>query len=455
MSQPSFDLAVRGGIVVSPPARAPLNLYVRDGKIADISAATYPAAEVVTAGGLLVLPGMVDTHVHLMDPGEPEREDFPAGSAAAAIRGVTTIVEHTHSHPVRTVDELAAKRAYLSGRSHVDYGLAAHVWPEHVAGLGGLWAAGASFFKVFTCTTHGVPGLDSAQLMEAFAVIAEAGAAALVHCEDAALVAASEARLRAAARNDGGVLAAWRSREAELLAVSVVCLAARLTGARVTGAHASCPAVVGAVRDARAAGADVAAEACPQYFLLREQEALPGGTLRKFTPPARARHEADETAMWELLRNGGFHHVSTDHAPSTRQQKAAGDIWSAPFGLPGLDSTAPLLLDAALRGRISLEDMAAVYAERPARRYGLRGKGRLAAGADADFTLVDPAARWTLEDGNVISKAGWTPYAGRALLGKAVRTYLRGRLIAADGEVAGPLQGRFLPGAGHRRPSDD
>jgi len=443
-----LDLVIRGGTVVTSSGQAQLNVLVRDGRLVDVGPADPPAADVVDAGGLLVLPGMVDTHVHLMDPGDTEREDFPTGSAAAAVRGVTTVVEHTHARPVRSVPELEAKKAHLQGRSHVDFGLAAHVWPDRIDRLAELWHAGVAFFKIFTCTTHGVPGLDAAALLATLRALATAGAPSLVHAEDESITQNVEQALRAAGREDGALLVEWRSRESELVAVQTVCLLARLSGAKVTIAHASQPAVVDLVGTARAQGADVVAEACPQYFVLREQEVLAEGALRKFTPPARARTPADEEDMWALLRAGRFNHVSSDHAPSTRGQKSQGDLWTAPFGLPGLDTTFPLLLDAALCGRISLNDVVRFYSEHPARRYGLRRKGSLSVGADADLVLVDPAASWTLADDRIVSKAGWTPYADRRLQGEVVRTYLRGREIASNGAVRDPLLGRFLPGAG-------
>jgi dihydroorotase-like cyclic amidohydrolase len=144
--------------------------------------------------------------------------------------------------------------------------------------------------------------------------------------------------------------------------------------------------------------------------------------------------------------------MSSDHAPSTLEQKRAGDIWNVHFGLPGLDSTMQLLLDAVTRGHLSYEDVARVYAERPARAYGLwPRKGRVAPGADADLVLVDPAARRTLRNADVLSKAGWTPYDGRSVGGRVVRTYLRGTLVAEEGRPLRARGGRFLPGAGAAR----
>lgn len=444
-----LDLLIAGGTVVTPTGRRRLSVGVRDGVIAHVGPGVPDAARTVDAAGLLVLPGGVDTHVHLMDPGSPEREDFPTGTAAAAASGVTTIVEHSHGTPVRTVDDLRDKVGYLRERSDVDFGLAAHAWPGSGQDVAALWAAGVTFFKVFTCTTHGVPGHDAARLREHLAAAAQAGAVSLLHCEDESLTEAAETLLRADGRTDGAILPDWRSRDAELVAAAVAALLVRRTGARATVAHVSHPEVAAYLAQERARGALLNAEGCPQYFLLREDEVLDEGALRKFTPPARARTDGDEAEMWQLLRSGGLTHMSSDHAPSTLEQKRAGDIWNVHFGLPGLDSTMALLLDAVARGHLAYEDVARVYSERPAQAYGLwPRKGRIAVGSDADLVLVDPGAQRVLRDEDVLSKAGWTPFAGRTVRGRVVQTYLRGRLVAEEGRPLRERTGRFLPGPG-------
>jgi dihydroorotase (multifunctional complex type) len=446
-----FDLAINGGTLVRSSGRARLNVGVVGGRIAALDPQPLAARQVVDASGQLVMPGMVDTHVHLMDPGDPQREDFPTGTAAAAVRGVTTIIEHTHGQPIREPADLEAKTRYLQGRSNVDFGLAAHVWPDRIDQIGPLWEAGVAFFKIFTCTTHGVPGLDNSTLLRTFREIADVDARCLVHSEDESITAFNEQDLRSAGRSDGAIVPEWRSREAELVAVQVVCLLAGLTKAAVTVAHVSTPRVAEIVSHANRHGANIAAEACPQYFALREDEILTHGAFRKFTPPARARSAADEAEMWRLLRAGVFSHISSDHAPATREQKTAGSIWDVHFGLPGLDTTMPVLVDAAVRGQISFEEVVHFYSEVPARRYGLSPrKGLLRQGADADLVLVDPSARWTLHDEDIVSKAGWTPYAGRELHGAVTATFLRGQQIASGGKYLDERGGQFLPGLGAR-----
>lgn len=234
-----IQLLIAGGTVVTPSGSRRLNIGVTNGKVVQLDSSRPQAKRVVDASRLLVLPGGVDTHVHLMDPGATEREDFPSGTSAAAASGVTSIVEHTHGAPVRTVDDLRREVEYLDGRSNVDFGLAAHAWPGHTDAVGPLWRAGVAFFKVFTCTTHGVPGHNAATLKAHLSASALEGAVSLLHCEDESLTEEAESVLKAEGREDSGVLLDWRNRDAELVAVAVAALLVRRTGARATIAHVS------------------------------------------------------------------------------------------------------------------------------------------------------------------------------------------------------------------------
>ncbi|SRR5579884_1451596 len=447
-----YDLAVYDAVLVTPRGRRHAHLYRADGRIAGISAERQPARQTVDAAGLCLLPGAVDGHVHFQDPGDTTREDFISGTTAAAVGGVMTVIEHTHSHTVRDPAFLREKREHLRGRALIDFGLAAHAWPDQLSQTRALWEAGVTFFKVFTCTTHGVPGFDAAHLLRLFREVAEYDGLCLVHCEDESITAENERELRAAGRDDPAVIVEWRSREAELTAANTMGLLARLTGVRAIAAHVSYPAAIDVLARERALGARLALETCPQYLYLEEQEIHTHGAFRKFTPPARVRSRAEADEMWRRVAQGAITHVSTDHAPATRGQKTDGSIWECHFGLPGVETTLSLLLDGAQAGHLSLERVVELVAETPARLYGLYPwKGSLQAGADADLVLVDPTAARTLADEQVVSKAGWTPYHGRRIHGRPVMTFSRGRLVAPDGRPHGePGWGQFLPGPAAR-----
>jgi dihydroorotase (multifunctional complex type) len=449
----AFDLAVVGATVVTPRGRRRAQLYVENGSIALIADEQLAAKQTIDAAGLFLLPGAVDGHVHFQDPGDTSREDFISGSSAAAVGGVTTVVEHTHSHPVRDVAFLRDKIEHARRRSLIDFGLAAHAWPSQVGQHAALWRAGVTFFKVFSCTTHGVPGFDAAHMLALFRELAAVDALCLVHCEDESITAENERALRAAGRVDPAVVSEWRSREAELTALNTVGLLARLSGVRAIAAHVSHPAAVDLLQRERSLGARLALETCPQYLYLHEDEILDHAGFRKFTPPARIRSQSDAEEMWRRVAHGPITHVSTDHAPATRAHKTEGSIWDMHFGLPGVETTYNLLLNAAIEGRLSLERVVELVAESPARLYGcFPRKGCLEPGSDADFALFDLESERTLDDASVVSKAGWTPYAGRRVKGRAVMTFCRGQLVAEHGRpVAAPGYGQFLPGQGYAR----
>ena len=262
-----FDIAIEGGVIVSGQGRRRSDLYIQDGVVAVASEEHHSAHERIDADGLYLLPGMIDGHVHFQDPGDSTREDFIAGSSAAAVGGVTTVIEHTHSDPVRSVALLHDKVAHLQKRSVVDYGLAAHVWPEDVAEIETLWRAGVQFFKLFTCTTHGVPALLPGVLLDLFRRLAAFDGLSLIHCEDESITLEAERQLKAQGRSDYGILPLWRSREAEQVAVGTAALLARVTGARY---HRPCePSGSARGRPARACdrraavGRDVSAVSLP------------------------------------------------------------------------------------------------------------------------------------------------------------------------------------------------
>jgi dihydroorotase len=439
-----FDCEIANATIVDPRGRYRGTICISGGKVEGILAEpSGNAARTIDAEGLVALPGMVDQHVHFMDPGDTAREDFIRGSGAAAVGGVTTVVEHTHSNPVLTTEDLREKREHLKDRSVVDFGLMAHVFPDNIKHVPDLWEDGVAMFKAFTCTTHGVPGLLPDDLLRLFRSLSDTGAWALVHCEDEFITEDNEERLRLALREDYGVISEWRSTEAELVAVNTVALLARLTGANLTVAHASQPSVIDLVRRERELGAGLCIESCPQYFYLDADDVQEHGPTRKFTPPAREVPAGE--LMWERLAGGEIDVISTDHAPSTLDQKFGSNIWDCPFGLPGVETTLIMLLNAVAEEKLALERLVQTYSETPARLLGLYPrKGAIHVGSDADVVLVDAEQEHTLSNENIVSKAGWTPFDGRRVKGKPVMTMLRGQVVAESGQTtAGPGVGRF------------
>jgi dihydroorotase (multifunctional complex type) len=448
----TYELGIEGGTVVTSRGRVAANVYVDAGRISAVTPSRLPCGVTVDASDLLVMPGMVDAHVHFMDPSETDREDFATGSAAAAVAGVTTVIEHTHSSPVVTAAELEKKQRHVAGRSYIDFALGAHAMLDRLDALPGVWRAGAALVKVFTCTTHGIQGLTPGSLRQVLSVTGAIDATCLAHCEEETLTSSAEVALRNAGRDDGTLLPEWRTREAEALAVTTVGTLAADCEARVTVAHVSNRETLSLLSAHRRQGAPLVAETCPQYLTLYEKEVLTEGPLRKFTPPARARSRAEIDDMWAAVADGEIDYIASDHAPATLEQKRRGSIWDAPFGLPGIDTTLSLLLDGAAGGRLSYERVVEVYSAKPASVYGLYPKkGSLSPGSDADVILVDPRATFQVRNEDVVSRAGWSPYAGRTLRGRTIRTFLRGRSIAFDRQIDSTRGGRFVARQGNAR----
>ncbi|MDH2904983.1 MAG: dihydroorotase family protein [Methanomassiliicoccales archaeon] len=440
-----FDIEITGGTLVTPDGMFQGTIGVKDGRIASLTARPSGSArESYDARNLLVLPGMIDEHVHFMEPPGNDREDFITGSSAAANAGITTVIEHTHTAPVRTVEELDRKKDHLRSRSIIDYGLAAHVWPDHTDELAGMWKRGISFFKAFSCETHGVPGLSNQQMLRAFTKIAKFDGTVMVHCEDESITESAEEELKAKHLSDASVMQDWRSKTAERVAVSNVTFLSQMTRVRTTIAHASHPAVVEIAQKARTEGARISIETCPQYIFLNSRKIKKLGNFGKFTPPSRSSHES--AAMALLLDSGVIDTIASDHAPSTRKQKTSGDIWDIHFGVPGIDTTLPLMLTLVNRGSLNIRRLVSAYSEKPAKKFGLfPAKGSIRIGSDADIILVDMNRKWKIGEGNIHSKAKWSPYSAISLSGKAVKTFSRGVLVAEDGKVlTRPGHGRFV-----------
>ena len=445
------DLVIDNATLVGSRWQRQANLYVKDGKVVAVGQYECDSKERVDASGLFALPGAIDPHVHLMDPGYTHVEQFETGTGAAAVGGTTTVVEHHRTDPqVLNVQVLTEKAAYLADKGLVDYALFGGVEPDNLDQIEPMWHAGASAFKAFTCNLHGVQGVFAAEMLEAFTILAHLGAPILVHAEDETMIARNARLLHDEGRTDAGVILAWRTRAAEQVAVSTVARLALLSGAKVIIAHASHPAVVEIIAHARAQGADLWCESCPQYFYLDEEEILAHGPWRKFTPPARDRQAAEQ--LWGCLKRGQIHVINSDHAPATREDKAKGeqDIWAAPFGVPGIETRLPLMLNGVNEGKISLQNVVRVTAENNAKLYGLYPrKGCLLPGSDADVVLVDMNRRWTVKQSAIVSKVGWSPYEGRTLQGKPLMTFVRGQLVAQEGNVVGQAGvGAYIPGPG-------
>ncbi|MGA2957531.1 MAG: dihydroorotase family protein [Thermodesulfobacteriota bacterium] len=442
------DIAIINGFLVDSRSIYPGVLYIREGKIAGITQSLEDRPpEVIDAHGLYILPGAIDGHVHMMDPGYTDREDFTTGTRAAARGGVTTVIDHHRTVPqVFGAKELIEKRNYLEKRAVVDFGLLGGLSLTNLGNLKSLWDAGALGFKGFTCELHEADALLSGNVLEILDEIRRFNGIALFHCEDDSLLKKKEELLRKQGRKDPLLVSEWRSPEAEELAVRTVMYAARRTGARVAVAHTSLPSLVLEQAAARAQGIPVYTETCAQYLYLTEEDLKAKGPFAKFTPPPRKKEEM-EKMRW-CAAHGLIDMVNSDHCPYPYADKEAGmkDIWLAPFGIPGVETATLILLDLVSWGLLTLQQVAYLRSERPAMIYGLTGqKGEIRVGCDADLILVDLKRKVEFDNARVVSKCGWTPYHGREVTGDVILTMVRGKVVMEAGKVIGePGWGRFV-----------
>jgi allantoinase len=406
------------------------------------------AREEIDARGLLVLPGVVDAHVHLNDPGRADWEGFATGTRALAAGGTTCAIDMPLNAVPPTVDGAAfdLKVAAAEGVAHVDVALWGGLVPGDVDRLDELAARGVVGFKAFM-SASGVEEFEAADdltLLEGMARAARLGLPVAVHAESEAITSRLARRAVAAGRVAVRDYLASRPVVAELEAISRAIVLAAETDCALHVVHVSTGRGVALVAQARARGVDVTCETCPHYLVLDADDAERLGALAKCAPPLRPAE--DREALWSALLAGGVDLVATDHSPSPAALKEGDDHFAVWGGISGAQTLLALMHDEGVARRgLAREALATLLAAAPARRFGLApAKGALVAGTDCDVVLVDPAATWTVAREDLLDRHRRSPFAGRELRGRVVRTILRGRTIAIDGRVVGSPAGRVV-----------
>ena len=457
------DLVISGGTLVTARGERAGAVAIDGERIVAVGPdhGMPSARETIDATGLHVLPGVIDTHVHLRDPGRTEREDWLTGTRAAAAGGITTILEMPIAiPPVHTAQILAARAAHVQPRSIVDFALYGGASGDNLDEIDAMAAVGAVAFKTFR--TRPVPGReaefvgiccpDAGQMLRVMERTARTGLLHVVHCEEQQILDAFAALVRAAGGADGFAHARSRPEVAEAASVAQTIAMARATGARLQIAHMSSQAAVDLVAEAKRAGLPVTAETCPHYLVLDEEVLFRWGPFAKCNPPLRPRQTQER--LWDAVRTGLVDVLGTDHSPFLADEKApfVENIWDAPPGFPGLEEFLPLMLTAVHHGRLSLPQLVRLTSENAARLFGLERKGRLAEGADADLVLVDLRAEWDHDHTRLQTKARALAriYDGLRFRGRPVMTLVRGRVVMRHGEIVGePGWGRWItPTAG-------
>jgi len=433
---------LRSRRVLTPDGERAADVVVAGDRIADVLAhGTAPRGTPVRdLGPLALLPGLVDTHVHINEPGRTAWEGFTSATRAAAAGGVTTLIDMPlNSIPATTtLAALHAKRDAARGRVHVDVGFWGGAIPGNTADLEPLYRAGVYGFKSFLAPSgvEEFPHVDAAALDEALTEQARLGALAIIHAEAPHI-------LDAAPQRPGRAYAdflASRPDAAETVAVGQLLDTAKRTGARVHVLHVSSADVLPLLAAARDDAIVVTAETCPHYLTLIAEDVPEGDTAFKCCPPIRS--QANRDRLWHGVRDGGFVAVVSDHSPCTADLKGldVGDFAAAWGGIASLQlGLSTVWTEARARG-LELGDVVALMAKGPADLVGLARKGAIAPGFDADLVAFDPDTPFTVDAAGLHHRNPVTPYAGRELTGRVVTTWLAGAPV----DVHGTPRGRLL-----------
>jgi allantoinase len=444
---------VAGGTVVSEQGVFRADVVIREGRISALveDSAGLPG-ERLDATGLHVFPGGVDIHVHLREPSRIEREDFAHGTASAVAGGITTVVEMPQADPlVADLESFRLKRSLAERGAITDIGLYAAATGQSRDVLAALQAEGALAFKAFMCdSSPGYPRLDDAMLLDALEAMRDLDAMLIVHAENNDLLQAGLRRMAAAGRTDPLAHAESRPPLVEIEAIRLAVDLASHVGARLHVAHVSTAEGARIVAAARAAGANVTCETCPQYLVMDLSDLERLGPYARCAPAIRSSQEVDE--LWPLVVDGTIAAVASDHSPYRPEEKDAGrtNIFAAALGLNVIQPMLPAVLDEGRTRRgLSLVRFAELSAGGPAKVAGLHPrKGSIRIGADADLAIWDLDREWQVSADALFSRHPWTPLEGRRIRGSVETTIRRGELVYRAGEVRGvPGSGMFLSGA--------
>ena len=438
-----LDLLLKGGKIATADDVFDGVIGVKDQKIACIGAPDFlpPAKETIDLTGKVIMPGVIDPHIHFQDPGFTEREDFAHGTMAAANGGVTTVLSHPLDlPPTTTFEALAEKEAAYEGNAYVDYGIHIGATADNTDILEPLWKdTGATAIKMFMCfSVKEFPFVTDDVLYRTLTKVAQMHAVAIIHAESEGILKVSEERVRASGRKDGIAYNETHPKEAEIEAIERAVYYLELTGAEGVILHVSTAEGLELIHSAKERGVKVWAESAPHLFQFTVDDMKEKGPYLKFSPVMH--DEENRRRMWELLGKGYVDYIGSDHSPYTLEEKQRGeeDIFLAPNGIPGVETSLAVFLNDVNAGRISLPQLVRMTSRNTARIYGLAPeKGDMTVGTDADFTIVDMNMEKVFRAEDLRSKCKWSPYIGLKLKGWPVMTIVRGNVICKDGVIVG------------------
>jgi allantoinase len=465
----SETVVIEGGTVVTHDSQFRVDVVIANERIASLTldASDIQADVRIDATGLLVMPGGIDVHTHFREPEEFTKEGFFAGGQGAAAGGITTVIEMPQADPTTiTVEQFQAKRNQIAKTSLIDMAL----WVGIIGGnlqsendLRNLAATGAVAFKSFMASSSpSFPAVDTTKLHWAMSIVAETGLPYGLHAEDDNLVLSGLQRIQERGRTDPIAHAESRPPLVEAVAVAEALYLAEVTGCWVHICHCASAEALRLIADARSRGVRVTVETCPQYLSLNTDDLVALKGYGRCAPALRSQDEVDH--IWTYVMDETIDLICSDHCGFTREQKDSGaeDIFRAPLGLAGVQTLLPVFFDGAVSQRsMDLSQFVRQISTNPAQVFDLfPRKGTLAVGSDADVIIFDPDRTWVVRDEDMFHKQKWTPFVGKSVTGRVIRTLRRGETIYDDsleGDARLPGlagTGRYIPrGYGRRDPS--
>ena len=430
------DLVLRNAKAYLKNEIVDCSIAIEQGRILKIGKETQMpnADERINLTNLLILPGLIDVHVHLRDEGKAHKEEFYSGTAAAASGGFTTVLDMPNNDPVTMSPETLRNRMRIAERKVlVNVGFYSE-FPVNLNQIEPIVEEGALAFKLFMA--HQVGGLDvnnDDALHEAFKRVGDTGVPVAVHAEDEETISMKERVLKMSKQDDPKAFLMAHPEEAEVKAANRVLKTSAETKVHVHFSHVSTKAGLNTVADAKKSGRKVTCEVTPNHLLLSRVDFERTGALLAMMPPLR--NNTDVDALWEGITNGSVDVVGSDHAPHTLEEKSESNIWSVKVGVPGLETTLPLMLTMMQKRGLTIATLVRLLSEKPAEIFNLNGRGKLEHGAKADIVALDLKARFKIDASWFHSKAKYSPYDGWEVQGKPVKTFVKGHLVMEDGEI--------------------
>jgi dihydroorotase len=422
------------------------SIAINNGKIFRIGTEVkMPKAEAKSdLNNLLVLPGLIDAHVHLRDEGKAYKEDFYSGTAAAAAGGITTVLDMPNNTPVTmSVETLKNRMKCARKLVLVNVGFFSE-FPKNMKEIKNIVEEGTVAFKLFMAEQVGGLNIDDDNaLLEAFSIVAKSKVLVAFHAEDKILLEKAKDKFKRAGHNDIEAFLEAHSENVEVKAIKRLLSIAKKANVHVHFCHLSSENGLKAVVDGKKSGMSVTCEVTPHHLLLSDNDLKRIGTLALTMPPIRERRHA--SALFAGIKNEWIDIMGSDHAPHALQEKKAEVVWDVKVGIPNLETTLSLMLTQVKHGNLSIGDLVRLMAEKPAELFKLKGKGSLKEGNSADLIVVDLTRKYKIDASEFHSKAKYSPFDGWSVEGKAVKTFVGGRLVMDEGEiVADAGSGRII-----------